>query len=116
MPAPAPAAPLAPAPVSEPRTPAPAPAGSARPANPPVPRDRDPAPARRGRIKVGASPWGEVSVDGQRLGRTPGSWELPAGAHDVEIVFPGADVPQRKVFPVTVKPGEEITLFAEFAP
>jgi len=69
-----------------------------------------------GRVKVGASPWGEVRIDGRPLGRTPGTWPVPAGAHEIEVIFPGADPPQRKLFPVRVAPGEELTVFAEFSP
>jgi serine/threonine protein kinase len=113
-PTPSPSPSLTPSPSPSPSptpTPTPTPSPTARPAPRPAAD-----PARRGRLKVGASPWAEVSVDGRRLGRTPGAWDLPAGGHQVELVFPGSGEPQRKSYPVTIKPGEDLSLFAEFAP
>jgi len=104
------------------RTPSPAGATGA-PAPGPVrtapraePVHRDPAPAPSGKIQVGASPWGEVYVDGNRIGRTPGTWSVAAGAHRIEVVFPGTEAAQRRTFDVTVTPGEITPVFAEFTP
>ncbi|HWN67145.1 MAG TPA: protein kinase, partial [Haliangium sp.] len=89
-------------------TPADAPGPAVRRTRPPAGTDRSPrvrppaqgedataqrtagaAPAAAGgTLKVGANPWGEVYLDGVRLGRTPHAWQVPAGAHVVEVVFP----------------------------
>lgn len=65
-----------------------------------------------GKLKVGAVPWGEVYVDGKKLpGQAPRTWEIPAGPHRIEIVFPATeDEPEiRKRFDVVVpEDGEEI--------
>ena len=67
------------------------------------------------RLIVGADPWGEVALDGAPLGRAPGAWTVPAGPHDVEVVFPG-DPPQRQRFHVDLAPGGSEQLFAPFKP
>ncbi len=57
-------------------------------------------------LKVGANPWGEVYLDGKKLGRAPGAWQIPAGRHDVEVRFPVAGQEQSRHFPVVLGPDQ----------
>ncbi|HUQ04572.1 MAG TPA: serine/threonine-protein kinase [Kofleriaceae bacterium] len=71
-----------------------------------------------GKLKVGAVPWGEVYVDGKKLpGQAPKTWDVPAGPHTIEIVFPATeDEPEiRKRFDVVVPAGGEETVSADFS-
>jgi hypothetical protein len=71
-----------------------------------------------GKLKVGAVPWGEVYVDGKKLpGQAPRTWDVPAGPHEIEIVFPATeDEPEiRKRFDVVVPAGGEQTVSADFS-
>jgi serine/threonine-protein kinase len=68
------------------------------------------AAAGTGTLKVGANPWGEVYLDGHKLGRAPNAWPIAAGAHVVEVVFPVGDPPPRRRFAVDVAPGETESL------
>ncbi|MGE0398636.1 MAG: serine/threonine protein kinase [Kofleriaceae bacterium] len=53
-------------------------------------------PAGRGTLVVGADPWCEVFVDGDKKGRAPGTFEVPAGKHTVECVFSPPDAEPKK--------------------
>jgi serine/threonine-protein kinase len=46
-----------------------------------------PPPPQKGRatLEVGANPWGDVYVDGAKIGQAPGSWSIAAGPHQVEV-------------------------------
>ncbi len=66
--------------------------------------------AGTGTLKVGANPWGEVYLDGHKLGRAPNAWPIAAGAHVVEVVFPVGDPPPRRRFAVDVASGETESL------
>jgi tRNA A-37 threonylcarbamoyl transferase component Bud32 len=68
------------------------------------------ASAATGTLKVGANPWAEVYLDGVKLGRTPHAWQVPAGAHVVEVVFPVGEPPPRRRFSVDIAPGETRSL------
>jgi hypothetical protein len=61
-------------------------------------------------LKVGANPWGEVYLDGSKLGRAPGAWSVPAGRHLVEVRFPVAGKEQTRRFPVVLAPDETRSL------
>lgn len=56
-----------------------------------VSRRRDAGPRRpppvkgKGTLEVGANPWGDVYVDGVRVGQAPGAWSVAAGPHEVEV-------------------------------
>ncbi|WP_428264303.1 protein kinase domain-containing protein [Haliangium sp.] len=63
-----------------------------------------------GTLKVGANPWGEVYLDGERLGRAPNAWPVPAGAHRVEVVFPVGEPPPRRRFEIRVGAGETVSV------
>ena len=76
------------------------------------------SPRASGRLKVGAVPWGEVYLDGTKLpGQAPHTWEVPAGPHQVEVVFPATeDEPEiRRRFTVDVPQGGEETVSADFS-
>ncbi len=119
-PAPRPTAPAAAQPraaQSERKSPQ-APTGNA-PAPRPQTRDTDaragataatPATTGVGKLKVGANPWGEVYVDGERLGRAPNAWSVPAGPHVVEVVFPIGEVKPRRRFDITVASGATVSV------
>jgi hypothetical protein len=77
-------------------------------------RPADARPAATGTLKVGADPWGEVYVDGRRLGRAPGVWPVAAGRHVVEVVFPSEQGELRRRFPVDVAASAEARVFADF--
>jgi hypothetical protein len=78
--------------------------------------DAAPGPATMGSLKVGADPWGEVYVDGKKLGNAPNQWPVKTGKHQVVVVFPGPDGEVKKPFTVTVKEGETSSVFADFTP
>lgn len=65
---------------------------------------------RTGTLKVGANPWGEVYLDGRKLGRAPGSWSVPSGSHKVEVVFPVAGRKQKRRFSIKVEPNRTTSL------
>ena len=65
---------------------------------------------RNGRLKVGANPWAEVYVDGQKLGRAPQIWSVPAGSHQVDVVFPVTGRQQTRSFEVDIKAGKTTSL------
>ncbi|MBK7198828.1 MAG: serine/threonine protein kinase [Myxococcales bacterium] len=102
------------APPPDAREPAPAPrdARGGEPAGRDA-RGGEPA-ATRGELRVGANPWGEVFVDGQRLGRAPNQWSLAAGHHTVVVVYPGDDGEVRRQFEVDVPAGDRAAVFADF--
>jgi hypothetical protein len=71
-----------------------------------------------GKLKVGAVPWGEVYLDGKKLpGQAPKTWDVPAGPHTIEIVFPATeDEPEiRKRFDIVVPEGGEESVSADFS-
>src|SRR5207253_6527 len=86
------AAPAAPPPPAAPRdTVAPSPP-------PPPPARRRPAAAAAGRLSVGATPWGEVYIDGQSAGHTPLiAAPVGAGWHQLRIVRDGFGPFERRV-------------------
>jgi hypothetical protein len=70
-----------------------------------------PRPTGTGTLRVGASPRGDVYVDGKLVGEAPGQWEIPAGPHRVRVKYKD----QSRSFRVSVRAGEEITTdFIEF--
>ena len=77
-----------------------------------APGESTTAPGRvvgTGTLKVGANPWAEVYLDGVKLGRTPHAWQVPAGKHVVEVVFPVGEAPRRR-FSVDIAAGETESL------
>jgi serine/threonine protein kinase len=66
-------------------------------------------PAHAGGLRVVASPWAEVAIDGQRIDVTPigRAIPLPAGPHYVTLTHPSAPPEKREV---TIGEGETTTL------
>ncbi len=57
-----------------------------------------PAPLDPGRLSVNATPWGEVFVDGQRVGQTPlVNLELPPGRHRLRIARLGFETYEQDI-------------------
>jgi tRNA A-37 threonylcarbamoyl transferase component Bud32 len=65
-------------------------------------------------LKVGATPWGEIYIDGKPVGRTPRELTVTAGHHTVEVVFPAESPPRKQTFSVDVASGETKAVQAEF--
>ncbi len=67
------------------------------------------APANAGSLRVMATPWAEVSVDGQRIDVTPMARPipLPAGPHFVILTHPNTPAEKRAI---TITAGETTTL------
>jgi hypothetical protein len=65
-------------------------------------------------LKVGASPWGEIYIDGKLVGRTPRELSVTAGHHTVEVVFPAETPPRKQTFAVDLANGETKSVQAEF--
>jgi hypothetical protein len=81
----------------------------------PAPVDAKPArPVGMATLKIGADPWGEVSIDGVPKGRAPLRLQVSAGKHVVEVVFAGEDPPRKKSFPIDVAADGTETVFADF--
>jgi serine/threonine-protein kinase len=73
------------------------------------------APIGRGKLTIGADPWGEVYIDGvKQPGTTPMTVDISVGRRVIEIVFGGEDPPRRKRFDVEVKPDGNAPLHADF--
>ena len=74
-----------------------------RDAGPPRRLDAGTLPPRgTGRIKVSAIPYGDVYIDGKKVGRTPDEWALPTGKHKITVRF----MHQTHTFQVTIDPDE----------
>ena len=112
---------------------APAPGGAGQPADGPGAGPARPAPAVRGPgihavrgelaslplpaassgdglLAIEASPWAEVSVDGEKLGETPREVQLTAGLHQVRAVHPQLGVRESRI---TVRAGQRTVWVAE---
>jgi hypothetical protein len=59
-----------------------------------------------GSIRVGANPWADVFLDGKAIGRAPGNFEVPAGAHSLELRFRD----KSKTIQIDVKPSQLTSL------
>jgi serine/threonine-protein kinase len=68
-------------------------------------------------LKLGASPWAKIFIDGkQQRGQTPATLEVPAGHHDVRLVFDAESPPLEKTYSIDIKVGETQSYQAEFTP
>jgi hypothetical protein len=78
--------------------------------------DASPTPAPPGTLIVNSYPYSQVFVDGVGIGTTPiRAWSLPAGRHEVKLVFPSAgDV--EHVQQVDVKAGGKATVIKKLDP
>jgi serine/threonine-protein kinase len=76
----------------------------------------DAAPARgAATLTIGANPWGDVLVDGKRIGRTPiEHLSVPAGRHAIEVIFRGEDPPRSLKYSVDLADGEARDVLADF--
>jgi eukaryotic-like serine/threonine-protein kinase len=86
------------------------------PVEPPARADAGAArPAGTATLTIGANPWGNVLVDGKRIGRTPIE-RLPvsAGRHVVEVIFGGEDPPRTLRYTVDLADGEARDVLADF--
>ena len=98
------------------RAPDPVPVARPKPATEPQPEARpreQPVPTATGTVRLNVQPWGEVYVDGRKLGVTPPlqNLALNAGTHRIEIRNPGF---QSHVQVVEVKAREEIRIRHRF--
>jgi serine/threonine protein kinase len=79
-----------------------------------VANDATAKPHGNGTVKIGADPWGEIVIDGVPKGRTPAELVLPAGHHDVEVIYRGDDPPRKKAFSIDLAPDQTLPLQADF--
>ncbi|HEY1546393.1 MAG TPA: serine/threonine-protein kinase [Kofleriaceae bacterium] len=64
-------------------------------------------------LKLGASPWGEVYIDGKKqAARAPHEFTVSPGHHEVKIVFPPEQA--EKTLSVDINAGETQALMADF--
>ncbi len=76
------------------------------------PPHHDSKPKGKGKLKVLATPWATVIVDGKEKGTTPLTIELSAGRHKIELRNSEMGAPQRKR--VTIKADKTQTISAHF--
>jgi hypothetical protein len=78
--------------------------------------DAGPAhPAGTATLTIGANPWGNVLLDGKKIGRTPiEHLSVPAGHHVVEVIFGGEDPPRSQRFPLDLADGDARDVLADF--
>jgi hypothetical protein len=86
------------------------------PADPPPRSDAGPArPTGTATLTIGASPWGNVLLDGKRIGQTPiEHLSVPAGRHVIEVIFAGEDPPRSQKYTVDLGDGDSKDLLADF--
>ncbi|HEU4730184.1 MAG TPA: PEGA domain-containing protein, partial [Kofleriaceae bacterium] len=66
-------------------------------------------------LTIGANPWGNVLLDGKKIGRTPiERLSVPAGHHVVEVIFSGEDPPRSQRFPLDLDDGDARDVLADF--
>ena len=72
-------------------------------------------PAGAALLTVGANPWGNVLIDGKKIGRTPiEQLSVTAGHHVIEVVFGGEDPPRTLRYTVDLSDGETKDVLADF--
>ena len=69
-----------------------------------------PAGSGDGLLAIEASPWAEVSIDGEKLGETPREVQLTAGVHAVRAVHPELGTREARV---NVRAGRRTVWVAE---
>ena len=72
----------------------------------------DAAPVAMATLAVGASPWGEVYIDGKHVGRAPDRFATTAGHHVVQVVLP-IDPPRKQTFEVDLAPDATTSVLAD---
>jgi len=66
-------------------------------------------------LRVGANPWGDVLLDGKKIGRTPiEQLSVTAGHHTVEVVFGGEDPPRTLRYAIDLGNGDTRDVLADF--
>ena len=65
-------------------------------------------------LRLGASPWGEVYIDGKHVGRAPHDFPVSAGHHEIKIEFPAESPMPVKAYSVDISAGETQSLMADF--
>jgi hypothetical protein len=66
-------------------------------------------------VSIGAIPWGNVTLDGKRIGRTPiERLSVTAGHHLIEVVFSGEDPPRSLKYPLDLTDGDSKDVLADF--
>jgi eukaryotic-like serine/threonine-protein kinase len=73
-------------------------------------------PKPTGTLKIGATPWANVTIDGRPRKRTPLQIDLPAGKHEVVVEYTGSDPPQRQSRTVEVIADQTVTESFTFTP
>ena len=78
--------------------------------------DAGPArPAGNASLTIGANPWGNVLLDGRKIGRTPiEHLSVSAGHHIIEVIFAGEDPPRSQKYTVVLSDGEAKDVLADF--
>jgi hypothetical protein len=78
--------------------------------------DAGPArPTGTATLTIGANPWGNVLLDGKRIGRTPiEHLSVPAGHHVIEVIFAGEDPPRSQKYTVDLTDGDTKDVLADF--
>jgi hypothetical protein len=72
-------------------------------------------PAGKATLTIGANPWGNVLLDGKKIGRTPiEHLSVSSGHHLVEVIFGGEDPPRTQQFPIDLADGDTRDLQADF--
>jgi hypothetical protein len=66
-------------------------------------------------LTIGANPWGNVLLDGKKIGRTPiEHLSVAAGHHAIDVIFGGEDPPRTLRYTVDLTDGETKDLLADF--
>jgi serine/threonine protein kinase len=74
-----------------------------------------PRPTGNATLTIGANPWGNVLLDGKKIGRTPiEHLSVPAGHHVIEVVFAGEDPPRSQKYTVDLSDGDARDVLADF--
>jgi serine/threonine protein kinase len=74
-------------------------------------------PLGRGLLTVGATPWAQIFVDGERRGDTPlRRLPLSAGSHALRLYCPPPSCPEAREFRqnITIEPGREVRRVVDF--
>ena len=69
--------------------------------------------AKAGELRINATPWGVVEIDGRRL-ETPATFALPAGTYQLKISNP--ELGTRRSMPVTIRAGASKRLVVDLRP
>ena len=66
-------------------------------------------------LNLGANPWAKVFIDGRpQKGQTPMTIQVPAGHHDIRLVFDAETPPSEKSYSIDIKSGETQAYQADF--